>query len=527
MQSNDFQQPPWAVYGSSQQQSPVNQIPSYQGFGYGPSPIMRMDPSYSVSIPPPYTSLPLALSSQPWPSMLATQPHFLDPTIPPPPPPQAQTSTSIPIPQSVPSIRKSLSGASTPRRTLTDEDRRRMCLYHVENKSAKQTDIGAIFGVERSTVSKVLRQKEKYLNLKNGHPSPAKKPKGKVPDIEKAVYNWVVKRQQQGAPLTNGSIREKALRFASTCGNIEKEKVMSPSWIPKFKRKYNITGIPSRKGSLDAKSQPQSPTNNSNSSSGDSSTVHTPITVFPASPCASPLTPTQIQEGLQKETASGLPPADDNDFLNGSSTLENSSNFSSGVTSPSTMVSDSPFTPTSQSSIPSMGSDSQRPRSQTFPFAAVDPSFIAADPAFNQISPKASQQRSLSVAGLQPPFEEGDRRNINLNTSVTFECNKSDIEGNSQSFSPPVLQTKTFSPVSPPGSPTQYEARQALELVMNYFQHQPSGLGAQDYMTISKLMQRLEIVKNHPHLLPGGLSSIEEQHGSPQLNKKRSIHTLS
>lgn len=33
-------------------------------------------------------------------------------------------------------------GGATPRRTLTDEDRRRMCVYHEEHKTAKQTDIG-------------------------------------------------------------------------------------------------------------------------------------------------------------------------------------------------------------------------------------------------------------------------------------------------------------------------------------------------------------------------------------------------
>jgi hypothetical protein len=32
--------------------------------------------------------------------------------------------------------------ANGPRRTLTDDDRRQMCIYHEENKTAKQTDIG-------------------------------------------------------------------------------------------------------------------------------------------------------------------------------------------------------------------------------------------------------------------------------------------------------------------------------------------------------------------------------------------------
>lgn len=137
MQSHDFPQPTWVAYSPPQHPHPVGPIPTYHGFGYGPSPIMRMEPSYSMSIPPPYAPAPLALPSQPWPSMLATQPQFMGP-----PMPAVTMSASVSAPAPIPSSRKSSTSGSTPRRTLTDEDRRRMCLYHEENKSAKQTDIG-------------------------------------------------------------------------------------------------------------------------------------------------------------------------------------------------------------------------------------------------------------------------------------------------------------------------------------------------------------------------------------------------
>lgn len=42
----------------------------------------------------------------------------------------------------------------------------------------------------RSTVSKVLRQKEKYLFQDDGSRSPAKRPKGRSPDIERALAVW-------------------------------------------------------------------------------------------------------------------------------------------------------------------------------------------------------------------------------------------------------------------------------------------------------------------------------------------------
>lgn len=41
-----------------------------------------------------------------------------------------------------------------------------------------------------STVSKVLRQKEKYLVPEESGQSPAKRVKGRVPDIERALAVW-------------------------------------------------------------------------------------------------------------------------------------------------------------------------------------------------------------------------------------------------------------------------------------------------------------------------------------------------
>lgn len=109
--------------------SPIHDMNS---FSYGHSPIMPMEPSYSMSIPPPYTTqplLPLAMPSQ-WPSMLTTQSGY------------ATTPLSA-APLSTPhQTHATHSSGPTPRRTLTDADRRRMCLYHEENPHVKQTEIG-------------------------------------------------------------------------------------------------------------------------------------------------------------------------------------------------------------------------------------------------------------------------------------------------------------------------------------------------------------------------------------------------
>jgi hypothetical protein len=61
---------------------------------------------------------------------------------------------------------------------------------------------------------------------------------------------------------------------------------------------------------------------------------------------------------------------------------------------------------------------------------------------------------------------------------------------------------------------------------MNYFQHQPAGLAAQEYVTIGKLMERLELAKNHQGPLLGGLSRIDEHDDVPRVTKKRSIQNI-
>jgi hypothetical protein len=157
----EFPHSPWVELGAftSPQHSPP--MPEYTGFDYGPPSLMAVDAPYNMSIPPPYASMPLPMPSHSWPSMLTTQSPFHENGLPPAPVPTS-VSPSAPTP-----IRKSSTGGSTPRRTLTDEDRRNMCLYHEENKTAKQTDIGgkivprefiwicinpcalALFGVER------------------------------------------------------------------------------------------------------------------------------------------------------------------------------------------------------------------------------------------------------------------------------------------------------------------------------------------------------------------------------------------
>ncbi|CAK43239.1 uncharacterized protein An18g04360 [Aspergillus niger] len=307
-------------------------------------------------------------------------------------------------------------------------------------------------------------------------------------------------------------IREKALFFASTCGSSDgKEKVLSTSWLEKFKRKYNLMGARNRKGSwTSTKSESDSPTCLS-IDSALASAVQSPTLLSPTSPTGFlsplPLSPVQSNENIRGELVQSLAEiASDYQHTHTKSTtsLDTTCSFSAGLTSPtSTFVTESPFTPTSQS----LGHYEN-----------------------SEHLTKAALRQALSVSEHQSsPDDHHDQKILPaLDTSAnTIKRNRSNPEFKAKSIYPPLFsKSNTVSPVSSPGSPTQDEARRALELVMNYFKQQPSGLGADDYMTIGKLMERLELAKAQQVTLPGGLTRIDEHDDSPQLNRKRSIHSL-
>jgi hypothetical protein len=61
----------------------------------------------------------------------------------------------------------------------------------------------------------------------------------------------------------------------------------------------------------------------------------------------------------------------------------------------------------------------------------------------------------------------------------------------------------------PPMSPSLDDTRRALEVVMNFFQHQPSGfVEPQEYVVMGKLMEKLKIQHRGGGEMPGGMHRI-------------------
>ena len=386
-----------------------------------------------------------------------------------------------------------------------------------------------------STVSKVLRQKEKYLSMDDGNRSPIKRSKGRVPDIEKALSNWARNYQRAGHPLTDAMIREKAHFFATTCGGLEgNQKVLSQSWLDKFKQKNNLGGSKSRKNSVD--------TTASDTESSvylrTASASQTPNGISPISPSGlttpSPLSPLQRQGSLKRELSEDLKDLSHEDLHSRSLSItspDTAPSLSASVASPtSPLLSDSPYTPVDRSRLSSISSAPSRPRSQTFPMIAVDPNVLTSDASSSQSASAGVSQVSSSRAIFDSPLVEeleGTDESGAMGMTGVVKRNRSNPEIKTTSMQPPPLpKSNAVSPTSTPGSPTQDEARRALELVMNYFQSQPLGLGAQEYITIGKMMEKLELAQSQANTFPGRLSRISECSDGPRVSKKRSIHTL-
>ena len=91
----------------------------------------------------------------PWPSTLTGLSSFATPILPTPPSSTVTTVSSSAASLSAPISavsNRSIRSNSTPRRTLTDTDRRRMCRYHEEHPTVKQTEIGGEYGLVPPTI---------------------------------------------------------------------------------------------------------------------------------------------------------------------------------------------------------------------------------------------------------------------------------------------------------------------------------------------------------------------------------------
>ncbi|CAG5190106.1 uncharacterized protein ALTATR162_LOCUS12132 [Alternaria atra] len=481
-----------------------------------------MEPIYGTGMHPPHQTHPTPRTTHPqlqplimpqmpqWPSMLTSQSTYRASLFPSAPPPITPASATLVSASSTHSP-----NSSKPRKTLTNSERRRMCQYHEENPTVNQTEIGAMFGVERSTVSKVLRQKEKYLYQDDGSRSPIKRSKGKFPDIKRTLSNWARNHQRQGLPLSDAIIREKARFFAQTVGNSKTHpQVNSSCWLEMFKQKNHLMGARARKGSIAEESE---------GATNPPSNVHTPGAISDPSPGrVSPATTTmkakKSQENPKTESPDTYESSNHRRLSHSQSSTSLSSVFTDTAMSPTSLSSPfltpdlacgpSPFIGNRQPVSGQPGSNNfQRPRSQTFPMLEGVEQYMSQPGSSDALTPKYVSSGALSSPTTEMP---GTLPAINEEMPLSSTQDP-------KSMQPPPLPSssqiggKGSSAVSSPIAPSQEEAARALELVSNFLQSQNAGFVVEphEYVTIGKLMEKLRI-KRRSECLSSAMRRVSE-----------------
>ncbi|KAI1150162.1 hypothetical protein F4825DRAFT_21846 [Nemania diffusa] len=453
--------------------------------------------NYPSQLPPPPPPLIPSPGQVPWPSLQTN--------------PSQSYQSPVPIPSVLAPQRQQPKlptiNTSQPRRTLTDQDRRDMCKFADENPGVKQHDIGLRFGVERSTVSKVLRRKDQYLNQEDRSASPVKKNKGKSsPDIERALANWVRGQQKKGVIVNDYEMEEKAKVFCT--GSDIPLKTITTAWIEKFKQKHGMgpgrlirraseTAIPdsTRLDRLDT----ESPT---------VSASQTPSGISPASPApqGSPLVSSATSgKAEDKDNPPGFsvsfansgykhPHSQSTTSLNSAITDPPSSTFSAGAFSPAS-TSQFTFSPDPNSGLfGDVGNGSfHRPRSQTVP--SIPPlEYINPARTTEPLTPKYGASGTGPSSAIESPVHEISGPGFGLDAAISprtlhHASSSGSLAGRSTNSG-----TVSLTVGSTPTSPTQDDARRAADTLLSFMQHQiPGWYEPNEYMVVLRLGEKLGV----------------------------------
>ncbi|KUI65057.1 Major centromere autoantigen B [Cytospora mali] len=502
---------------------------------------------HSQTSPPHHPTLPMLMvpSHPTWPSML-TNPNSYNSS----PPVAIQPASAPPLKTTRPAIPPI---ASQPRKTLTDDDRRRMCQYHIDHPSMKQTEIGALFGVERSTVSKVLSRKDKWLNPEDRSNSPIKKTKGKIPDIDKTLANWLRNEQHKGRHVSDAEIQEQARMYARPFREAE-NKINNPSWLEKFKQKHGMggrllrraseTNIPRAAGKIATTSPVLTNSQPSSAISSDSPVHHQSVSPFSAGP----------RDGVEeeKESSGGAgsggmmldfsepPSTSTGSTFKFNSTNQSTTSLGSGFASDTagSSFSDNTMSPTGTGQftfspdpnvggflsaehhaqaghMPPGGPNFQRPRSQTFPTLDLEYMNQGGNESNDPLTPKYVQgsqgvpSTAPSSALESPAHEFGGSGPFGIDNAIAsphhqpqhalhHSSSASSLQGRHQGAggTTPIIGSGALSSVaSSPVSPTQEDARRAADTLLSFIAHSgPNSLVDQsDYNAVIRLTDKLRL----------------------------------
>ena len=100
--------------------------------------------------------------------------------------------------------------------TLTNIQKKELCEYKITNPNQTYEEIGKKFGIGKSTVGDIIKEKEKWLAIAENSMDANKKHNrgGEWPQLEEALAIWVNLANEANHAVTGAILSQKAMQFA-------------------------------------------------------------------------------------------------------------------------------------------------------------------------------------------------------------------------------------------------------------------------------------------------------------------------
>lgn len=131
------------------------------------------------------------------------------------------------------------------KRKLTPDDKRRICeIYRNSQGKIRQEDIAKEYSVDRSTISKILNQEDRWLDPQQPNAAAilARRPGGRYPAIEEEMHRWLDEAVMHGRDVRDSEAREEALKVGMRLGHPHFQA--SSKWWDGVKRRRIEEGRP-------------------------------------------------------------------------------------------------------------------------------------------------------------------------------------------------------------------------------------------------------------------------------------------
>ncbi|CAG8471690.1 5898_t:CDS:2 [Racocetra fulgida] len=117
---------------------------------------------------------------------------------------------------------------------ITALTKQEICIKKRENMKLRDEDLAKEYGLDRSTITKILKQRDKWLAIDpNSNYAKQKTQKSpKFPQIEEALASWLAITSSQGNAVSDGQLQEKALEFAQISGAPDVSLQITPQSAP-------------------------------------------------------------------------------------------------------------------------------------------------------------------------------------------------------------------------------------------------------------------------------------------------------